>query len=114
MVDQELLLDEPERVVPFSGEITVSNVSLAEDDKSRVLDGVSFSLRLDEHTAIIGQGGSGKDELPLVLARLARPTSGRVAIGGTDIADLPVAVIGRRIGYVGSSPYLFTGTLREN
>ncbi|HEY1794475.1 MAG TPA: ABC transporter ATP-binding protein/permease [Stellaceae bacterium] len=114
MIDQKLLLDEPERVVPFTGEVTVSNVSLAEDDKSRVVDGVSFSLRLDEHTAIIGQGGSGKDELALLLARLERPTAGRIAIGGIDLADLPVAVVGRRIGYVGSSPYMFTGSLREN
>jgi ABC-type multidrug transport system fused ATPase/permease subunit len=114
MVEQHLLLDEPERIVPFSGEITVSNVSLAEDDKSRVVDGISFSLPLAEHTAIIGQGSSGKDELALLLARLARPTGGRIAIGGTDLADLPVAVIGRRIGYVGTAPYLFTGTLREN
>ena len=35
-------------------------------------------------------------------------------MGGRDIADLPVAVIGRRIGYVGSTPYVFTGTLRDN
>ncbi len=114
MVDEKLLLDEPERIVPFTGEIAVSNVSLAEDDKSRVVDGVSFSLGLDEHTAIIGQGGSGKDELALLLARLARPTGGRISIGGVDLAELPVAVIGRRIGYVGSTPYIFTGTLREN
>ena len=114
MVDEELLLDEPERVAPFTGEVSVANLSLAEDDKSRVVDAVSFTLSLDEHAAIIGQSGSGKSELALMLARLVRPTSGRIAIGGIDIADLPVAVIGRRIGYVGSTPYLFTGTLREN
>ncbi|HEX3881153.1 MAG TPA: ABC transporter ATP-binding protein/permease [Stellaceae bacterium] len=114
MVDEELLLDEPERVVPFTGEIAASNLSLAEDDKSRVVDGVTFTLDLGDHAAIIGQGGSGKGELALLLARLMRPTGGRITIGGVDLADLPVAVIGRRIGYVGSTPYLFTGTLREN
>ena len=114
MVDQALLLDEPERVAPFTGEIAVANVSLAEDDKARVVDGVSFTLALSDHVAIIGQGGSGKAELALMLARLVRPTGGRIAIGGADLAELPVAVIGRRIGYVGSTPYLFTGTLREN
>ena len=67
-----------------------------------------------EHVAIIGQSGSGKSELALLLARLVQPTGGRITIGGTDIADLPIAVIGRRIGYVGSTPYLFSGTLRDN
>src|SRR5205823_13818689 len=66
------------------------------------------------HVAIIGQGGSGKNGLALLLARLMRPTGGRIAIGGRDLAELPVSVIGRRLGYVGSTPYLFSGTLRDN
>ena len=48
------------------------------------------------------------------LARLVRPSSGRITIGGADLAELPVAVIGRRIGYVGATPYLFAGSLRDN
>jgi ABC-type lipoprotein export system ATPase subunit len=71
-------------------------------------------LALDEHVAIIGQGGSGKDELAMLLARLAQPSSGRVTIGGADLAEMPLAVVGRRIGYVNATPYLFTGTLRDN
>lgn len=114
MIDAGLLLDEPETIPPFTGEVSAANLSLAEDDKSRIIDAVSFTLGLDEHAAVIGQSDSGKNELALLLARLVRPTGGRVTIGGIDLAELPVAVIGRRIGYVGSAPYLFTGTLREN
>jgi ABC-type multidrug transport system fused ATPase/permease subunit len=114
MMDPRLLLDEPDRVAPLTGELLVANLSLAEDDRSRVLDGVSFSVALDQHIAIIGQGGSGKNELALLLARLIRPTSGRITIGGTDLAALPFAVVGRRIGYVAATPYFFAGTLRDN
>jgi energy-coupling factor transporter ATP-binding protein EcfA2 len=52
--------------------------------------------------------------LALLLARLVGASSGRITIGGADLAELPVAVIGRRIGYVGAMPYLFAGTLRDN
>jgi ABC-type multidrug transport system fused ATPase/permease subunit len=114
MIDARLQLAEPEELEPLTGEIVVSNLSLAEDDSSRVLDGVSFTVSLDEHVAIIGQGGSGKGELALLLARLVQPTGGRIAIGGKDIATMPAAVIGRRIGFVGATPYLFAGTLRDN
>ncbi len=114
MVDAQLLLAEPDTVPQLTGEITAANLSLAEDDKNRVVDAVSFTVELVEHVAIIGQSGSGKSELALLLARLAQPTGGRITIGGKDIADLPVAVIGRRIGYVGNMPYVFTGTLRDN
>jgi ABC-type multidrug transport system fused ATPase/permease subunit len=114
MVDTNLLLDEPAAVAPLVGEVAAANLSLAEDDRARVVDAVSFTIAAAEHVAIIGQGGSGKNELALLLARLVRPDSGRITIGGTDIGELPVAVIGRRIGYAGSMPYLFTGTLRDN
>lgn len=114
MTDAKLLLAEPEQVMPLTGELSVANVSLAEDDRSRVVDAVSFTVRVDEHVAIIGQSGSGKGEIALLLARLVRPSSGRITIGGADLAELPVAVIGRRIGYAGAMPYLFAGTLKDN
>jgi putative ABC transport system ATP-binding protein len=112
--DTRLQLDEPEIVPHLDGELVVSNVSLVEDDRSRILDAVSFSMPHDRQIAVIGQGGSGKNELALMLARLILPSSGRITIGGMDIAGLPSAVIGRRIGYVGPTPYLFAGTLRDN
>src|SRR5438105_947164 len=114
MTDAHLLLAEPESVPPLRGDLVVANLVLAEDDRSRIVDGVSFTVPLDEHIAVIGQSGSGKNELALLLARLMRPTGGGIRIGGMDLAELPVAVIGRRIGYVGATPYLFSGTLREN
>jgi putative ABC transport system ATP-binding protein len=114
MTDAALLLAEPEVVPPLTGEMAVTNLSLAEDDKSRILDGITFTLPLNQHAAVIGQSGSGKSELAMLLARLMRPTSGRIMVGGLDLAELPVAVVGRRIGYVSSTPYLFTGTLRDN
>ncbi len=114
MVDAEILLAEPETIPHLSGELAVANLSLAGDDKSRLVDAVSFTLALDEHVAVIGQAGGGKDELALLLGRLAQPSSGRITAGGVDLASLPIAVVGRRIGYVDAAPYLFTGTLRDN
>jgi len=53
------------RAIPhFTGEIAVTNLSLARDGGSRVLDSVSFNIPLDAHVAIIGQGGSGRMSLP--------------------------------------------------
>jgi putative ABC transport system ATP-binding protein len=114
MMDARLQLEEPEQVPRLTGDVVVSNLSLAEDGSSRILDGVSFSVPLDAHVAIIGQGGSGKNELAMLVARLTRPTSGRITIGGIDIASAPIAVTGRRIGYVDATPYFFAGTLRDN
>jgi putative ABC transport system ATP-binding protein len=114
MIDPQLLLAEPAAIPHLTGELAVANLSLAGDDKSRLVDAVSFTLSLDEHVAVIGQSGGGKDELALLLARLAQPSSGRITIGGGDLAEMPLAVVGRRIGYVNATPYVFAGTLRDN
>ena len=114
MVDAGLLLAEPETIPHLSGELAASSLSLAGDDKGRLVDSVSFTLGLDEHVAVIGQSGSGKSELAQLLARLVLPSTGRITIGGADIAEMPLAIVGRRIGYVDATPYLFTGTLRDN
>ncbi|MGE3781322.1 MAG: ABC transporter transmembrane domain-containing protein, partial [Alphaproteobacteria bacterium] len=114
LTDAELMLREPGEIPRLQGELAVSNLSLAEDDRNRILDAVTFSMHLDEHVAVIGPSGSGKNELALLLARLMRPTSGRIMIAGQELGEMPLAVVGRRIGYVAAAPYLFTGTLRDN
>jgi putative ABC transport system ATP-binding protein len=108
------LLEEPEKVELLGGELIVTNLSLVEDDRIRVIDGIGFTIPAGSHVAIIGQGSSGKGELAQLLAGLIEPTSGRITIGGRDLASLPAAVTGRRIGYVGATPYLFAGTLYDN
>src|SRR5690348_18444715 len=52
------------------------------------LDGVSAAFPPGSFTAIMGPSGSGKSTLLNVAAGLDRPTSGSVALGGADLAQL--------------------------
>jgi ABC-type multidrug transport system ATPase subunit len=94
--------------------MSLTNVTLIEDDRVRVVDGVSANIPLDRSVAILGPSGSGKQELALLLARLLFPTAGRIGVNGSDLATLPTAVIGRRMAYAGSTPYLFNQSLGDN
>jgi ABC-type multidrug transport system ATPase subunit len=49
-----------------------------------------------------------------LISRLLLPTSGTITVNGTRLADLPEAVTGRRIGYVGPSAFMFATTVRDN
>jgi ABC-type phosphate transport system ATPase subunit len=49
-----------------------------------------------------------------MLGRLLEPSSGTVQIGSQRLAQLPEAVTGRSIAFVGASPYLFATTVRDN
>jgi putative ABC transport system ATP-binding protein len=68
------------------------------------LQGVSFSVGAGELVAVVGPSGSGKSTLLHLVGTLERPTSGRVAITGLDLAELEdrelAAVRATRIGFV--------------
>src|SRR6266851_386092 len=114
MIDDRRQLDPPDEIPPLTGEVSAANLSLAEDERARIIDAVSFSFPANAHIAIVGQSSSGKHDLGLLLARLVEPTSGRITIGGVDISTLHDAIIGRRIGYASATPHFFTGTLQDN
>jgi putative ABC transport system ATP-binding protein len=68
------------------------------------LAGVSVELERASFTAIMGPSGSGKSTFLNVAAGLDRPTSGTVALGGTELAKLSerrlTIVRRKRIGFV--------------
>ena len=114
LMDEDRQLSEPDTVEQITGEISASNVALADDTGAALVDGASFVFEATEHVALVGGGGSGKEETTQLLARLISPTAGTLRLGGHSADDLPEAVTGRRLAYVGPSAYLFATTVRDN
>jgi putative ABC transport system ATP-binding protein len=54
----------------------------------RALEDVSLEFTRGEFAAIMGPSGSGKSTLLHILGALDRPTSGRITVGGADLAGL--------------------------
>jgi len=114
MFEQNLLAPRKEAPEPLSGELLAANVSLEEDEGTKVVDGATFSFDSNNHVAIVGPSGSGKTELTELIARLGAPTAGKITIGDMDLSTLPEATTGRLIGYVGQETFLRSGTIRDN
>ena len=85
----------------------------------RALDGVTLSVAPGELMAIVGPSGSGKSTLLHVMGTLDRPTCGRVAVAGHDVAALDDRALAglrsRFIGFVFQQFFLIDGmTALEN
>ena len=82
--------------------------------KRRILDGVTLAIRQGQTIGIAGRSGSGKSTWLRAVLRLLHPTSGDVLVGGVPIGVLSRDDIGKSIGYVSQTPFVFSGTVREN
>ena len=116
MIEERLQVEEQEPLPALGPEsrIAFENAAYAEDEISQPVRGATFSLGLDEHVAIVGPSGGGKEELGLLAARLAVITGGRAHLDGAALAELPQAAFGRQAAYVGPAASLFNASVREN
>jgi ATP-binding cassette subfamily B protein len=97
----------------IAGRIEFRNVTFAYDGR-RVLDGISAVIEPGQTAALVGATGSGKSTLISLLPRLHDPEPGTVFIDGTDVREIPFAVLRGAIGFVPQEPFLFSDTLGDN
>ena len=114
MIDPEILDRQPESLELPAREIQAHNLRYSEDGLYFSIDGASFRFPLAQHCAAVGLGNSGKDELAFLMSRLINPSSGSLAIGDWKMSEIPEAITGRRLGYVGQNVFLFNGSVFDN
>jgi ABC-type multidrug transport system fused ATPase/permease subunit len=100
--------------VPSSCEIEFQGVSFAYPGSPPILSGFDLVLRPGDKVAVTGASGKGKSTVVQLLLRFLSPTSGRILMGGRDVADVPLPLYLGRFSYVAQSTYLFNLSIREN
>jgi len=83
-------------------------------DRAEVFDGLSLEIPAGSRVALLGPSGIGKSTLAALALRLAAPQSGRILLGGVDIASLAAADLRRQIGWLSQNTHLFDDTIRAN
>jgi len=79
-----------------------------------VLDGLELELRAGETVALVGASGAGKSTAASLLLRLAEPSSGRVTVGGVDLAACRAEEWRQHVAWLPQRPLLVRGTVADN
>ena len=98
---------------PKGHDIVFDHVGFAYDNK-KVLDGVSFTAREGEVTALVGPSGSGKSTCARLAARLWDVTEGTIRVGGVDISTVDPEALLTDYSMVFQDVVLFDDTVMEN
>lgn len=98
---------------PKGHDIVFENVSFSYSDK-KVLDGVSFTAKEGEVTALVGPSGSGKSTCAKLAARLWDIEGGKITVGGIDISTIDSETLLTDYSMVFQDVTLFDDTVMEN
>jgi len=110
-------MPQPENPKTSDGcDIEFRDVSFSYDENEDVaaLDGVSFTARHGEVTAIVGPSGSGKSTIAHLIPRFYDVTKGAILIGGVDIRDMSLEYLMRKVSFVFQDVFLFKQSIMDN
>lgn len=97
-----------------NGDIKLTDIVYKYGFGSNVLDHVSLDIEQDSKIAIVGVSGSGKSTLVKTIVQFVKPETGQVTIDDKDIIHADKTELRRMATYVPQSPFIFTGSIREN
>ncbi|MCR5116186.1 MAG: ABC transporter ATP-binding protein/permease [Lachnospiraceae bacterium] len=81
---------------------------------TEVVHGVSFEIKENSMTALVGESGGGKSTLAKLLVHFYDTNAGSITIGGQDITDMSLEALNNEISYVSQELFLFNTTIYEN
>jgi ATP-binding cassette subfamily B protein len=100
---------------PLHGDVEFRDVSFRyPDGDETILEHFNLKVPQGANVALVGETGAGKSTLVNLVCRFFEPTAGQVLIDGRDVRERSQLWLHSHIGYVLQTPYLFSGTVREN
>ncbi len=116
VLDTNEKIIQQENIIPESNHSTIkfTNVEFSYDEKTKVLNNVSFEINNATTTALVGATGSGKTSIISLLARLYEFQKGKITINNIDIRKIEKEWLTNRFVFVLQEVNLFADTVLNN
>lgn len=97
------------------GEVRFQNVEFQyEEDGSKILKDINFTINPGETVAFVGMSGGGKSTIISLIPRFYDTTGGTLLIDGQDVRDVTIHSLRSQIGLVLQDNILFSDSVKEN
>ena len=98
------------------GDVEFRNVTFSypDDEKTNIVENISFFVKGGETVALVGPTGAGKTTIINMIARFYDSVEGEILIDGQDIRKASFASLRRNVTVMPQDSVLFSGTIREN
>ncbi len=97
----------------IKGIIEFKNVNFGYESKQIIKD-LSFKVKPNMITAIVGQSGTGKTSIINLLLRLYKIDSGEILIDGINIYKYTKDIYKSNVAVVNQKPFIFNMSIRKN
>lgn len=97
----------------IKGNIVFKNVNLTINRK-QILKNISFNIKANRKTAILGPTAAGKTQIFYLIAGLIKPSSGQILIDNVPLFDYSQNCLSSQIGLVFQDSSIFNATILEN
>ncbi len=103
-----------ETMSPKGYDISFKDVAFSYDTSETVLDGVTFTAKQGEITALVGPSGGGKSTAMKLAARFWDVNDGKITIGEDDVSTVEPETLLKNISIVFQDVNLFNNSVMEN
>lgn len=110
IIDSDHVKELPE----IKGDITFKHVTFSYDNKTTILDDVSFYIKEGETIALVGPTGAGKTTIVNLISRFYDIQKGNIYVDGYDIKEVSIESLRKQMGIMTQDNFLFSGTIKDN
>lgn len=99
---------------PKTFSINLQNIEFAYSAKQKIFNGFNLSIQAQDKIAIVGESGVGKTTLIHLIMGFLPVNSGAIFINQQNLQEIELSQWRKSLTYLGQTPQLFHGSIREN